>query len=85
LRARATAIGDEARRLQAALDGADTAEIQMIEVDYLLGRLRHDIQWLTSTAHRIETGELAWPAARGLSGRLCVYAAPLTRFSPELL
>jgi DNA-binding PadR family transcriptional regulator len=61
LRARATAIGDEARRLQEALDAAETAEIHMIEVHYLLSRLRHDMQWLTGTAHRIETGELAWP------------------------
>jgi hypothetical protein len=61
LRARATAIGDEARRLQEALDGAETTEIHMIEVHYLLSRLRHDMQWLTGTAHRIETGELAWP------------------------
>lgn len=61
LRARATAIGDEARRLQEALDGAGTAEVHMIEVHYLLSRLRHDMQWLADTAHRIETGELAWP------------------------
>ena len=59
-RARAAAIGDEARRLQEALDGAGIAEIHMIEVHYLY-RLRHDMQWLTGTAHRIETGELAWP------------------------
>ena len=39
LRARATAIGDEARRLQEALDGAGAAEIHMIEVHYLLSRL----------------------------------------------
>ena len=58
-RARATAIGDEARRLQEALDGAGTAEIHMIEVHYLLSRLRRDMQWLTGTAHRIQTGELA--------------------------
>jgi hypothetical protein len=60
LRSRATAIGDEARQLQEALDGAEAAEIHMIEVHYLLSRLRHDMQWLTGTAHRIETGELAW-------------------------
>lgn len=61
LRARATAVGDEAQRLQEALDGAEVAEIHMIEVHYLLSRLRHDTQWLAGTAHRIETGELAWP------------------------
>jgi hypothetical protein len=60
LRARATAIGDEARQLQEALDGAEAAEIHMIEVHYLLSRLRHDMRWLTGTADRIETGELAW-------------------------
>jgi hypothetical protein len=61
LRARATAVGDETRRLQEALDGAGTAEIHMIEVHYLLSRLQHDMQWLTGTAHQIETGQLAWP------------------------
>ena len=66
LRARATAIGDEARQLQEALDGAGTAEIHMIEVHYLLSRLQHDMQWLTGTAHRIETGELTWPLTRRL-------------------
>ena len=69
LRARATAIGDEARQLQKALDGAAAAEVHMIEVHYLLSRRRHDMQWLTGTAHRIETGELAWPRTRGLPAR----------------
>lgn len=68
LRARAAAAGDEARRLQESLDGAEAAEIHMIEVHYLLSRLRHEIQWLAGTAHRIETGELAWPAARDSTG-----------------
>ena len=66
LRARAAAIGDEARRLQAALDHVEAAEIHMIEVHYLLGRLRHDLDWLTGTAYRIETGALAWPRPRDL-------------------
>ena len=61
LHARATAVADEARRLQEALDAAGTPEARMIEVHYLLTRLQHDRQWLTATAHRIETGELAWP------------------------
>lgn len=61
LRARATAIAAETRRLQEALDGSATDEIHMIEVHYLLSRLRHDMDWLASTAHRIDTGELAWP------------------------
>jgi DNA-binding PadR family transcriptional regulator len=61
LRARATAVGAEAGRLQAALDGAGAAEVHMIEVHYLLSRLQHDMRWLTGTAQRIETGELAWP------------------------
>jgi DNA-binding PadR family transcriptional regulator len=61
LQARATAVGEEARRLQAVLDEAGTAEIHMIEVHYLLSRLRHDRQWLTATAQRIRTGELTWP------------------------
>jgi DNA-binding PadR family transcriptional regulator len=61
LHARATAVADETRRLQEALDAAGTPEARMIEVHYLLTRLQHDRQWLTATAHRIETGELAWP------------------------
>lgn len=61
LQARAAAIEDETRRLQEVLDGAGAAEVHMIEVHYLLARLRHDRQWLTATARRIETGELAWP------------------------
>lgn len=61
LHARATAIADEARRLQGVLDGASGPEVHMIEVHYLLTRLLHDRQWLTATASRIETGELAWP------------------------
>jgi DNA-binding PadR family transcriptional regulator len=61
LRARAAAVADEARRLQAALDEAGTSEAHMIEVHYLLARLDHDRQWLAATASRIETGELFWP------------------------
>jgi hypothetical protein len=84
LRARAIAIGGEVRQLQEALDGAETAEIHMIEVHYLLSRLRHDMQWLTGTAHRIETGELAWPRTSGLPAAgwrlngLCMSADGLT-------
>jgi hypothetical protein len=33
----------------------------MIEVHYLLSRPDHDRKWLTTTARRIETGELSWP------------------------
>jgi DNA-binding PadR family transcriptional regulator len=62
LRARADAIDDEARRLQQALERADIAEIRMIEVHYLLSRLRHDRQWLIDAAHRVETGQLSWPS-----------------------
>jgi hypothetical protein len=61
LGARAAAVADEARRLQGVLDAAGAPEVHMIEVHYLLTRLRHDRQWLTATARRIETGELAWP------------------------
>jgi hypothetical protein len=61
LHARATAIADEARGLQGVLDAAGTPEARMIEVHYLLARLQHDRRWLTATARRIETGELAWP------------------------
>jgi hypothetical protein len=38
-------------------------------VQYLLSRLRHDVQWLTGTAHRIETGELTWPQGLPASHR----------------
>ena len=61
LHARAAALADEARRLQGVLDAAGAPEAHMIEVHYLLTRLQHDRQWLTATARRIETGELAWP------------------------
>jgi hypothetical protein len=33
----------------------------MIEVHYLLARLRHDREWLTATAARIRAGDLTWP------------------------
>jgi hypothetical protein len=33
----------------------------MIEVHYLSTRLRHDREWRTVTAQRIESGDLAWP------------------------
>jgi len=52
LHAHATAIADEARRLQGVLDGANAPEVHMIEVHYLLTRLQHDRQWLTATASR---------------------------------
>jgi hypothetical protein len=61
LDARAIAIADEARRLRGVLGAAGIPEARMIEVHYLLSRLEHDRQWLTATARRIETGELAWP------------------------
>jgi DNA-binding PadR family transcriptional regulator len=61
LRARAAALADEAERLQGILDGTGAAEIHMIEVHYLITRLRHDREWLTVTAQRIESGDLAWP------------------------
>jgi DNA-binding PadR family transcriptional regulator len=59
LDARATALAGEAQRLQETLDA--TPEVHMIEVHYLLARLRHDREWLTATAQRIRTGELTWP------------------------
>ena len=61
LHARATAVTDEARRLQATLDGTDILEVHMIEVQYLINRLQHDREWLTVTAQRIQAGDLAWP------------------------
>jgi len=35
----------------------------MIEVHYLLARLRHDREWLTATAARIRAGDLTWPGS----------------------
>ena len=61
LDARATALTGEAQRLQATLDATDAPEVHMIEVHYLLARLRHDREWLTATAARIRAGDLTWP------------------------
>jgi DNA-binding PadR family transcriptional regulator len=60
LQDRATALTDEARRLQATLDGAGISEVHMIEVHYLIARLQHDREWLTATAQRIQAGDLTW-------------------------
>lgn len=60
LQARATALTAEAGRLQAVLDEAGVSEVHMIEVHYLVTRLRHDREWLTVTAGRIQAGELTW-------------------------
>jgi hypothetical protein len=61
LDARAAALTGEAQRLRATLDAAGPPEVRMIEVHYLLARLRHDREWLTGTAARIRTGDLTWP------------------------
>ena len=61
LHARASALADEAQRLQETLDQAGGPEIHMIEAHYLLARLQHDREWLTATARRIQARELAWP------------------------
>jgi hypothetical protein len=61
LRRRAAAVSEEARRLQGVVDEAGAPEVHMIEAHYLLARLHHDRQWLTATARRAETGDLAWP------------------------
>jgi hypothetical protein len=61
LRTRAAAAADEAGRLEEVLERAGGSEVHMIEVHYLITRLKHDGQWLTATARRIEAGELAWP------------------------
>ena len=37
----------------------------MIEVYYLLARLKHDREWLAATARRIRDGELTWPGEHG--------------------
>jgi DNA-binding PadR family transcriptional regulator len=61
LRARASALADEAQRLQQTLDRTGAPEVHMIEAHYLLARLQHDREWLTATAQRIQDRELAWP------------------------
>ena len=61
LRARASALADEAQRLQQTLDRTGAPEVHMIEAHYLLARLQHDREWLTTTAQRIQARELAWP------------------------
>ena len=43
------------------LDRTGAPEVHMIEAHYLLARLQHDREWLTSTARRIQARELAWP------------------------
>ncbi len=63
LDARAAALTGEAQRLQETLDATDAPEVHMIEVHYLLARLRHDREWLTATAQRIRAGDLTWPGS----------------------
>jgi hypothetical protein len=58
---RAAALAGEAQRLRETLDATGAPEVHMIEVHYLLARLRHDREWLTATAQRIRTAELTWP------------------------
>jgi histidinol-phosphate/aromatic aminotransferase/cobyric acid decarboxylase-like protein len=61
LHARASALADEAQRLQQTLDRTGALEVHMIEAHYLLARLQHDREWLTAIAQRIQDRELAWP------------------------
>jgi hypothetical protein len=63
LEARAAALTGEAQRLQETTDATDAPEVHMIEVHYLLARLRHDREWLTATAACIRAGELTWPGS----------------------
>jgi DNA-binding PadR family transcriptional regulator len=65
LQARATALADEAQRIQGTLDRAGAPEVHMIEVHYLLARLGHDREWLAATAQRIRAGDLTWPGQHG--------------------
>ncbi len=61
LRTRADHLDAERERLQESMDSAQTLEIHMIEVRYLLERLTHDTVWLRNTAERIDTSSLTWP------------------------
>lgn len=53
-------VGEEIGRLEQAIEDSAEPELHMIEAYYLLARLRHDVDWLASTARRIETGKLKW-------------------------
>ncbi|MEU0545684.1 helix-turn-helix transcriptional regulator [Nocardia sp. NPDC005978] len=53
-------LRDEIRRLERAVLDAAGPEVHMIEAHFLLSRLRHDADWLETTARRIEAGDLGW-------------------------
>ena len=61
LRDRADRVQAQHRELSATLDSADLPEMHMIEAHFLVSRLRHDAAWLSRTAARIESGDLAPP------------------------
>lgn len=54
-------VGRAIHDLEQAIHDAGEPEIHMIEAQYLLSRLRHDLDWLERTARRIECGELGRP------------------------
>ncbi|NKY49662.1 PadR family transcriptional regulator [Nocardia vermiculata] len=60
LATRVQLIEQTIRELEQAIHTSGEPEIHMIEAHYLLARLRHDLDWLERTAHRIEAGELGW-------------------------
>ncbi|PTR38632.1 DNA-binding PadR family transcriptional regulator [Rhodococcus sp. OK611] len=60
LERRVELIRGEVRELERAAHDPAEPEVHMIEVQYLLSRLRHDIDWLEGTARRIAAGELSW-------------------------
>ncbi|TJZ78596.1 hypothetical protein FCG67_11285 [Rhodococcus oryzae] len=60
LEKRVELIRGEVRELEQAAHDPAEPEVHMIEAQYLLSRLRHDVDWLEGTAQRIEAGELSW-------------------------
>lgn len=62
LRDRAARLRSDRLALTGSLDRADLQEVRMIEVHFLVSRLRHDAAWLAGLAERIDDGQLDWPA-----------------------
>ncbi len=61
LRGRVARLRAERQRVAEVIRGADLAEIYMIEAHFLVARLRHDADWLSRIAGRLESGALRWP------------------------
>ncbi len=60
LEERVALIHEEIQRLDQAVHNSGEPEIHMIEAYFLRSRLKHDVDWLDSTARRIKVKELGW-------------------------